>query len=88
MTFNFLFDVACLVIDGLIFGAQQVVKGFWFLGLLFCGVGCRNPTLAKCEDETHTPKVGDLESSGTPESLEFDSKGKNTSPWNILGVIG
>jgi len=31
--------VACLVIDGLIFGAQQVVKGFWFLGLLFCGVG-------------------------------------------------
>jgi hypothetical protein len=21
---------------------------------------CRNPTLAKCEDETHTPKVGDL----------------------------
>jgi Na+/H+-translocating membrane pyrophosphatase len=39
MTFNFLFDVACLVIDELIFGAQQVVKGFWFLGLLFCGVG-------------------------------------------------
>jgi threonine synthase len=23
---------------------------------------CRNPTLAKCEDETHTPKVGDLDS--------------------------
>ncbi len=36
---------------------------------------CRNPTLAKCEDETHTPKVEDLESSGTPECLEFDSKG-------------
>jgi hypothetical protein len=30
---------------------------------------CRNPTLAKCEDETHTPKVGDWESSGTPECL-------------------
>jgi hypothetical protein len=52
------------------------------------GPTCRNPTLAKCEDETHTPKVGDLESSGTPESLEFDSKGKNTSPWGVLGVIG
>jgi hypothetical protein len=38
-------------------------------------VTCRNPTLAKCEDETHTPKVGDLESSGTPECLEFDSNG-------------
>jgi hypothetical protein len=33
------------------------------------------------------PKVGDLESSGTPESLEFDSKGENTSPWGVLSVI-
>jgi hypothetical protein len=49
---------------------------------------CRNPTLTKCEDETHTPKVGDLESSGTPECLEFDSKGQNTSPWGVLSVIG
>ncbi len=29
---------------------------------------------AKCEDETHTPKVGDLESSGIPECLGFDSR--------------
>ncbi len=49
---------------------------------------CCNPTLAKCEDETHTPKVGDLESSGTPECLEFDSKAQNTSHWGVLGVIG
>jgi hypothetical protein len=34
------------------------------------------------------PKVGDLESSGTPKSLEFNSKGQNTSPWGVLGVIG
>ncbi len=27
----------------------------------------------------NTPKVGDLESSGTPECLEFDSKAENTS---------
>jgi hypothetical protein len=39
---------------------------------------CRNPTLAKCGDETHTPKVGDLESSGTPEFLEFNIKAQNT----------
>jgi len=44
--------------------------------------------LAKCEDETHTPKVGDLESSGTPECLEFNSRGQNTSDWGVLGVIG
>jgi hypothetical protein len=29
-----------------------------------------------------------LESSGTPECLELDSKGKNTSHWSVLGVIG
>jgi hypothetical protein len=48
---------------------------------------CRNPTLAKCEDETHTPKVGDLESSGTLECLEFNSKVQNTTHWGVLGVI-
>ncbi len=34
---------------------------------------------AKWEDETPTPKVGDLESSGTPEYLGFNSKAQNTS---------
>jgi len=42
----------------------------------------------KWEDEIPPPKVGDLESSGTPECLEFDSKGQNTSHWGVLGVIG
>ncbi len=36
----------------------------------------------------NTSKVGDLESSGTPECLEFDSKAQNTSHWHVLGVIG
>jgi hypothetical protein len=36
----------------------------------------------------NTPKVGDLESSGTPECLEFDSKAQNTLHWCVLGVIG
>jgi len=51
-------------------------------------LNCRNPTLAKFEDETHTPKVGDLESSGTPECLKFNSRGQNTSDWGVLDVIG
>jgi hypothetical protein len=42
----------------------------------------------KWEDETPTPKVEDLESSGTPECLGFDSRGQNTSPWDVIGVIG
>ncbi len=45
-----------------------------------------HPTLAKCEDETHTPKVGDLESSGTPEILQLDSRGQNTSHWGVLYI--
>jgi len=33
-------------------------------------------------------KVEDLESSGTPECLQFNSKAQNTSHWDVLGVIG
>ncbi len=49
---------------------------------------CRNPTLAKCGVKPNTSKVGDLESSGTPECLEFDTKAQNTSHLNVFGVIG
>jgi hypothetical protein len=38
-----------------------------------------SPTLGKSED---------LESSGTPECLEFNRKAQNTSDWGVLGVIG
>jgi hypothetical protein len=36
----------------------------------------------------NTSKVGDLESSGTPECLEFDNKAQNITHWGVLGVIG
>jgi hypothetical protein len=35
----------------------------------------------------NTSKVGDLESSGTPECLELNSKAQNNLHWNVLGVI-
>jgi hypothetical protein len=38
-----------------------------------------SPTLGKSED---------LESSGTPECSELNSKAQNTSHWSVLGVIG
>jgi hypothetical protein len=38
-----------------------------------------SPTLGKSED---------LESSGTPECSELDSKAQNTSHWGVLSVIG
>jgi hypothetical protein len=44
------------------------------------------PFWAKCEDEIHTPKSGNLESFGTPENLELDCRGKNTSHWGVLYI--
>jgi hypothetical protein len=35
----------------------------------------------------NTWKSGDLESFGTPECSELDSKGQNTSHWDVLGVV-
>ncbi len=46
------------------------------------------PLWVKCEDETHIPKSGNLESSGTLENLEFDFRGQNTSHWSVLYTIG
>jgi hypothetical protein len=46
------------------------------------------PLWAKCEGEAHTPKNGNLESSGTPENSELELKRQNTSHWGVLGVIG
>jgi len=42
----------------------------------------------KGEDETHTPKSGNLESFGTPKNLELDGRGQNNSHWGVLYTIG
>jgi hypothetical protein len=46
------------------------------------------PLWAKCEDETHTPKSGDLESSRTPRNSELDCKGQSTLHWGVLYING
>ncbi len=46
------------------------------------------PFWGKCEDETHTLKSGNLESSETPATSELDSRGPNTSPWGVLYTVG
>jgi len=38
------------------------------------------PLLEKCEDDTHTLKMGTWECSRTPETSEFDCRGQNTLP--------
>jgi hypothetical protein len=56
----------------------------WHVVITFC-VG--TPLWAKCEDETHTPKSGNLESSKTPKNSKLDCKGQNTSHWSVLYTI-
>jgi hypothetical protein len=51
-------------------------------------VNVATPLWAKCEGEAHTPKSGNLESSGTPKNSELELKGQNTLHWGVLGVIG
>jgi hypothetical protein len=45
------------------------------------------PLWGKCEDETHTPKSGNLESSRTLENSELDCRGQNTSHWGVFYTI-
>jgi hypothetical protein len=51
-------------------------------------VSVTTPLWVKCEDETHTPKSGNLESSGTLENFELDRKGQNTLHWGVLYIVG
>jgi hypothetical protein len=45
------------------------------------------PLWVKCEDETHIPKSGNLESSGTPENSELEFRGQNTLHWGVPYTI-
>jgi hypothetical protein len=45
------------------------------------------PLWVKCEDETHSPKSENLESSYTPKNSELDWMGQNTSHWGVLYTI-
>jgi hypothetical protein len=57
------------------------------LTFLLVGENVTTPLWGKCEDETHTPKIGTWESSKTPETSEFHCRGQNTSHWGVLYII-
>ncbi len=57
------------------------------LTFLLVGESVATPLWAKCEDETHTPKSGDLESFETPKNSELDCRGQNTSHWGVLYTV-
>jgi hypothetical protein len=58
----------------------------YILGLR-CKLTVATLTWSSVGVKPNTWKSGDLESSGTPECSELDSKGQNTSHWGVLGVI-
>jgi len=43
---------------------------------------------AKCENATHTPKSGKMESTGTPKNSEDNLRGQISSPWCVLYING
>jgi hypothetical protein len=63
---------------------------------MLCGIkhfqNCANsvatPLWPSVAVKPNISKVGDLESSGTPECLEFNRKAQNTSHRGVLGFIG
>ncbi len=77
------------------------LKVFWFkFNFKFIFVGCyfiafpscflphlTTPLWGKCEDETHIPKSGNLESYGTLKNLELDCMGQNTLHWGVLYTV-
>jgi hypothetical protein len=53
----------------------SVVLYFKLILNLSRSLGVATPLWGKCEDETHTPKSGNLESFGTPTTSELDCRG-------------
>jgi hypothetical protein len=43
---------------------------------------------AKCENATHTPKSGKMESSGTPKNSEDDLRGQISLHWCVFYING
>ncbi len=41
---------------------------------------------AKCENATHTPKSGKMESSGTPKNSKDDLRGQISLPWCVFYI--
>jgi hypothetical protein len=72
------------------FNVPQFYNGFCYYFKSTCSSfdNVATPLWPSVGVNPNTPKVADLESSGTPECLGFDSKAQNTSHWGVLGVIG
>ncbi len=60
--------------------------GHW--PFLLVGESVATPLWVKGEDETHTPKSGNFESSGTCKNSELDFRDQNTLHWGFLYTIG
>ncbi len=53
---------------------KKFISGIYFMSMCVATL-----LLEEWEDDIHTPKMGTWESIETPEILEFDCRGQNTS---------
>jgi hypothetical protein len=70
-----------------LFNHLGCVKQTCICGLIKRTSGVATPLWGKCEDETHTPKSGNLESSETLTTSKLDSRRQNTLPWGVFYTI-
>jgi hypothetical protein len=59
-----------------------------FMNMSYKALIFATPLLEECEDDTHTPKMGTWESSGTPKTSKLDCRNQNTLLWGVLNIIG
>jgi hypothetical protein len=64
---------------------MQKIGNYLMFSIRFC---VATPLWGSCEVATHIPKNGTWESFGTPENLERDCRGQNTSDWGFLYIVG
>ncbi len=80
--FNILYDYSFLGIWGIFLNRKIIIIMLMLIAFVATAFW---PSVGV---KPNIPKVGDLESSGTLECLEFNNKGQNTSHWRVLGVVG
>ncbi len=85
----FIFSTAYILPTFFLFCHKKILDKRFIIRIKNCSTQVvATPLWPSAGVKPNTPKVGDLESSGTPECLEFDSKAQNYSHWGVLRVIG
>jgi hypothetical protein len=76
-------------LNSIAYGRVPMLSGPWKVSMESSNAWLSQPYFGQVWGWSPTfGKSEELESSGTPECLGFDSKAQNTSHWGVLGVVG